>query len=72
MTGVRVDLTDLRVTRGGTRVLEGFGLSVEPGGAVGLAALLTGKIEPIAGTVVVLSGGNIDPSLHARILAEAA
>jgi threonine dehydratase len=47
-------------------------LTVEPGGAVGLAALLTGKIEPIAGTVVVLSGGNIDPSLHARILAEAA
>ena len=47
-------------------------LTVEPGGAVGLAALLAGKIEPVAGTVVVLSGGNIDPSLHARILAEAA
>jgi threonine dehydratase len=41
---------------------------VEPGGAVGLAALLTGKLAPEEGTVVVLSGGNIDPALHARIV----
>jgi len=47
-------------------------LIVEPGGAAGLAALLAGKLEPRAGTVVVLSGGNIDPALHARIIAEAA
>lgn len=46
------------------------GLVVEPGGAVALAALLAGKIESREGTVVVLSGGNIDPELHARILAE--
>ena len=43
-------------------------LVVEPGGAAGLAALLTGKIEPATGTVVVLSGGNVDPALHARIV----
>lgn len=43
-------------------------LVVEPGGAVGLAALLTGKLAPEEGTVVVLSGGNIDPALHARIV----
>jgi threonine dehydratase len=43
-------------------------LVVEPGGAVGLAALLTGKLAPAEGTVVVLSGGNIDPALHARIV----
>ena len=47
-------------------------LIVEPGGAAGLAALLAGKLEPRAGTVVVLSGGNIDPALHARIIAEVA
>jgi threonine dehydratase len=45
---------------------------VEPGAAVGLAALLAGKIEPGDGTVVVLSGGNIDPALHAQIVGEAA
>ena len=48
------------------------GLTVEPGGAVALAALLAGKVEPRDKTVVVLSGGNIDPDLHARILAKAA
>ena len=47
-------------------------LMVEPGGAVGLAALLAGKIEPHNGTVIVLSGGNVDPALHARIVANAA
>ena len=43
-------------------------LTVEPGGAVGLAALLAGKLEPRSGTVVVVSGGNIDQALHARIV----
>jgi threonine dehydratase len=47
------------------------GLVVEPGGAVGLAALLSGKLAAMDGMVVVLSGGNVDPALHARIIAEA-
>ena len=46
-------------------------LVVEPGGAVALAALLSGKIEA-AGTVAVLSGGNVDPALHARIVGDQA
>jgi threonine dehydratase len=46
-------------------------LKVEPGGAAALAAILAGKIPAEEGTVVVLSGGNIDPELHARILGEA-
>jgi threonine dehydratase len=45
-------------------------LMVEPGGAAALAALLSGKVEPAEGTVVVISGGNIDPGLHSRIVAE--
>jgi threonine dehydratase len=45
---------------------------VEPGAAVGLAALLSGKLAPREGTVAVLSGGNVDPSLHARIVARTA
>jgi threonine dehydratase len=44
------------------------GLVVEPGGAAGLAALLAGKAEAEGETVVILSGGNIDPALHARIV----
>jgi threonine dehydratase len=51
---------------------EKHDLIVEPGGAVGLAALLAGKVGPRDGTVVVLSGGNVDPALHARIIAHAA
>jgi threonine dehydratase len=44
-------------------------LVVEPGGAVGLAALLAGKIDPAGKTtVVVLSGGNVDPELFARLV----
>jgi threonine dehydratase len=44
-------------------------LMIEPGGAVGLAALLAGKLAPVEDAVVVLSGGNVDPALHARIIA---
>ncbi|ATQ40930.1 threonine/serine dehydratase [Caulobacter mirabilis] len=45
-------------------------LVIEPGGAVGLAALLSGAVDAETATVgVVLSGGNIDPGLFARILA---
>lgn len=44
-------------------------LIVEPGGAVALAALLAGKIRPAEGTIAILSGGNVDPALHARIIA---
>jgi threonine dehydratase len=51
---------------------ERHGLVVEPGGAAGLAALLSGKLAALEDSVVVLSGGNIDPALHARIIGEAA
>jgi threonine dehydratase len=47
-------------------------LVVEPGAAVALAAVLAGKIPAEEDTVVVVSGGNIDPALHARIVNEAA
>ena len=48
------------------------GLIVEPGGAAALAALLAGKVPPVRDTVAVVSGGNVDPELHARITAQAA
>lgn len=45
-------------------------LVVEPGGAVALAALLSGKVDAAGRTaVVVLSGGNADPGVFARAVA---
>ena len=43
-------------------------LVVEPGGAVALAAVLAGKVQLEEDSVIVLSGGNVDPALHARIV----
>lgn len=44
-------------------------LVVEPGGAVGLAALLAGRID-VKGknVVIVMSGGNVDADLFARLI----
>lgn len=43
---------------------------VEPGGAVALAALLAGKAGDVPDdSVIVISGGNVDPALFAEILA---
>src|SRR5437016_2741789 len=45
-------------------------LGVEPGGAVGLAALVPGRIEARGkNVVIVLSGGNVDADLFARLVA---
>jgi len=44
-------------------------LVVEPGGAVGLAALLSGQIDARGkNVVIVLSGGNVDTELYARLI----
>jgi threonine dehydratase len=44
-------------------------LVVEPGGAVGLAALLAGRIDARGkNVVIVLSGGNVDADLFARLI----
>ncbi|MBT5193065.1 MAG: pyridoxal-5'-phosphate-dependent protein, partial [Rhodospirillaceae bacterium] len=40
----------------------------EPGGAVALAAALAGKVDLGGVTVIVLSGGNVDPAQFAGIL----
>jgi threonine dehydratase len=45
-------------------------LVVEPGGAVGLAALLAGRIDSSGkNVVVVLSGGNVDGDMFAKLVA---
>jgi len=42
---------------------------VEPSGAVALAALLSGAVRPTGCTVVVVSGGNIDPADFSALMA---
>jgi threonine dehydratase len=44
---------------------------VEGAAAVGSAALLSGKFVPRGPVVTILSGANIDPVLHARVMAGA-
>ena len=44
----------------------------EPGGAVALAAVISGKVDPPEGSVIVISGGNVDPRLYAALLSEGA
>jgi threonine dehydratase len=40
------------------------GLTAEPSGAVGVAALMTGRVRAAGPVVIVLSGGNVDPELY--------
>ncbi len=64
-----VAVDEEEITQAMTLLLERCKLLVEGAGAVGLAALLGGKI-PVDGqrVVVVLSGGNVDSNLVARVL----
>ena len=41
---------------------------LEPGGAVALAAVLSGQVELFDGTVVTLSGGNVDAEHFSRVI----
>lgn len=41
---------------------------IEGAGAVGIAALQSGKLQPSGPTLVLLSGGNIDMALHHRLI----
>jgi threonine dehydratase len=47
---------------------ETLKLVVEPGGAVALAALLAGKLPGDGPAGIILSGGNIEPELLARVM----
>jgi threonine dehydratase len=49
-------------------LLERAKLVVEPAGAVGVAAILTEQVSNLGKTVVVLSGGNIDPLMMERVI----
>ncbi|GAA1739155.1 threonine ammonia-lyase [Microcella frigidaquae] len=64
-----VTVDDDDIARAMLVLLERAKLVVEPAGAVGVAAILTGQVAPQGPTVVVLSGGNIDPLIMERVIA---
>lgn len=64
-----VAVSELEVAAAQRFAAERLRLVVEPGGAVALAALLTGKVTAADGMLVLLSGGNVDRAAYARVLA---
>jgi len=64
-----VTVTDDDIARALLNLLERAKQVVEPAGAVGVAAILAGKIQASGPTAVILSGGNIDPLLLQRVVA---
>lgn len=63
-------VTDAEIEAAMRFAFEEMKLVVEPGGAVELAAILTGKLDARdAAVAIVLSGGNADPALFARVIA---
>jgi threonine dehydratase len=63
-----VTVSDDETSRAILVLLERAKLVVEPAGAVGVAAILAGKIKAKGPTVVILSGGNIDPMIMERVI----
>lgn len=63
-----VTVNDDQIARAIVTLLERSKMVVEPAGAVGVAALMSGKFKPKGRTVVVLSGGNIDPLLMQKVI----
>ncbi|PYD00314.1 threonine ammonia-lyase [Microbacterium esteraromaticum] len=64
-----VTVTEDDIARALLVLLEHAKVVVEPAGAVGVAAILAGKVHDTGVTVPILSGGNIDPMLLQRVVA---
>ena len=64
-----VTVSEDDIARALLALLERAKVVVEPAGAVGVAAILAGKIRAKGTTGLILSGGNIDPLLMQRIVA---
>jgi threonine dehydratase len=70
LVGQGVTASDEEVAAAVAFAFSELKLVVEPGGAVALAALMTGKIDVMGRiAVAVLSGGNVDPELFYRLVA---
>ena len=65
-----VVVTEAEVFHAMRFAFEHLKIVAEPGGAVALAAVLAGKVAAKGGVIgVVVSGGNVDPTVFARALA---
>lgn len=69
--GGAVQASDEEALKAMRVAFDEFGLVVEPGGALSLAAVLAGRVQ-IEGrcVAVVLSGANVDPALFTRALVD--
>ncbi|MGO2050782.1 MAG: threonine ammonia-lyase [Microbacterium sp.] len=63
-----VTVSDDDIARAILILLEQAKVVVEPAGAVGVAAILAGKVRGTGKTLSVLTGGNIDPLLLQRVV----
>ncbi|WP_175985821.1 threonine ammonia-lyase [Microbacterium tenebrionis] len=63
-----VTVSDDDIARALLILLEQAKVVVEPAGAVGVAAILAGKVHDTGNTLAVLTGGNIDPLLLQRVV----
>jgi len=61
-------LTEDEIAAGVRHASHEEGEIVEGAGAVGIAAILAGKVELTGPTAVILSGGNIDARVHRHII----
>lgn len=69
--GAGLVVSEAEVRRAVAFAFQHLKLVIEPGGAVGLAAVLAGKIATEGRTIALIaSGGNVDPALFAEILLE--
>jgi len=69
LLGEGLTVTDAEAADAVRFAFEVLKIVLEPGGAVALAAVLSGKIETKGKAIgVIASGGNCDPGLYARIL----
>jgi threonine dehydratase len=63
-----IDVDDEAISEAIVLLLERAKLVVEGAGAVGVAALLSGKVAGSGPIAIVLSGGNIDPTLLISVM----
>ena len=66
-----VIVTDEEVRAAQRFAFKHLQLVVEPGGAAALAAALAGKVPLDGGTIIMLTGGNVDPAAYAETIASA-
>lgn len=66
---VALRISDESIAQAVRFLFHDMGLRIEPSGAVTVAALLSGAFRPSGPVAAILSGGNVDPELFARLTA---